>query len=687
MYQLFLKTGHKVFLLLEEWLNKALTPRYNPLHYLGAIAIFFLWLLLASGFYIFLFYRISATDAYPSIEALTREQWWLGGVMRSIHRYASDGLIIATVLHTLHVYFTDRYRRFRWVAWVTGVLLFIAVIPDGIVGYWMVWDMQAQMSALLTADFLSYIPKAGEAIQRSFLSNSIITDNFFLAILLIHVLLPLYILTFLWIHVTRISRPVINPPKEMMLVIVGLMLGLSFIKPALSAPAADLTKLYTTVPVDWFYLFFYPMIHSMPGWLSWAILGAFTVLLTAAPWYVRDEKPAKAVVDLVNCTGCAQCYKDCPYEAIYMRPRTDGGHFEQEAQVIADRCASCGICVGACDFKAIDLPDRLSDSIKEMIVRLASPEVRGGGEPTIVGFVCEHSVSFKGGGKDAGLLDEAHHCLKDMPNVVILNFPCAGMIQSSMIELALKSGADGVFICGCQVGDCHFREGHQWAEGRLMHERMPYLKKGVERTRIRAFWLTSLRSKELVEGVKAFQGDLKTQKKEIPLFRTMSLKRSAIIPAIILMVLPLIPVYYLADSPYQFHPKNSAAFIFSIKHMGKRVVPCEKKSREELAKLPYRERRPMDCPPDRLPIYVQVFVDGEKKVERVVAPGGLRDDGPSIVYVRYLLKPGPHQIKVRMSDTGKADAIDYVFDGTIELKAGQVSVMDFDDRQGSFVVN
>ena len=63
MYQLFLKTGHKVFLILEEWLNKVLTPRYNPLHFLGAIAMFLLWLVVISGFYIFLFYRIDAQDA------------------------------------------------------------------------------------------------------------------------------------------------------------------------------------------------------------------------------------------------------------------------------------------------------------------------------------------------------------------------------------------------------------------------------------------------------------------------------------------------------------------------------------------------------------------------------------------------------------------------------------------------
>lgn len=680
MYRWFLNTGHKVFLILEEWLNKVLTPRYNPLHFLGAIAMFLLWLVVISGFYIFLFYRIDAQDAYPSVEALTREQWWLGGIMRSFHRYASDGLVIAAVLHTLHVYFTDRYRRFRWIAWVTGVIIFTAIIPTGIVGYWMVWDMKGQMSALLTTDFFGFIPAVGEAIQRSFLSNTVITDNFFLAILLIHVLLPVYLLAFLWLHVTRISRPVINPPRQIMYVILGIMLALALIKPAMSAPQADLGRIFTSVPVDWFFLFYFPLILKIPGWLSWTILIGGTALFTVMPWFIRSETPEKAKVDRNNCTGCAQCFKDCPYEAIHIGPRTDGQHFELEAQVIAARCASCGICVGACDFDAMELPDRLSDNIKKRIVHHSSPEMRGGGEPTIVGFVCEHSASL------SGLVDSQHQCLKGMPNVVILSFPCAGMIQSSMLELALKSGADGAFICGCQVGDCHFREGHKWMEGRLMHERMPYLKKGVDRTRIRAFWLSMLRTQELLDGIKAFQEDLKTQKKEIPIFRTERFRKSAIVPAALIMLLPIIPVYYLSDAAYRFHPEDRTGLIFSIKHLGERKVPCIQRTPEELAKLPYYQRKPMDCQPERHPVYVEMSLDGEKKVSRIIAPGGFRDDGPAIVYKKQILTPGTHHVVIKMSDTGKPDAIDYVFDGKVELNSGRMTVIDFNEQKRDFVL-
>ena len=53
-----------------------------------------------------------------------------------------------------------------------------------------------------------------------------------------------------------------------------------------------------------------------------------------------------------------------------MRFRTDGLGYRMEATVISERCVSCGICVGACDFKAINLPEMNDVQIKEKINKL-----------------------------------------------------------------------------------------------------------------------------------------------------------------------------------------------------------------------------------------------------------------------------------------------------------------------------
>ena len=60
-----------------------------------------------------------------------------------------------------------------------------------------------------------------------------------------------------------------------------------------------------------------------------------------------DVQAPVAVVDPTNCNGCRRCFDDCPYAAVTMVPHPDK-RLRQMAQVDADLCASCGICVGAC---------------------------------------------------------------------------------------------------------------------------------------------------------------------------------------------------------------------------------------------------------------------------------------------------------------------------------------------------
>ena len=74
------------FLRLEAVLNRVLGERMNPLYYLGAIAYFQLWIVVASGLYLYVFFETSVTAAHASVEALTHGQRWAGGILRSLHR-------------------------------------------------------------------------------------------------------------------------------------------------------------------------------------------------------------------------------------------------------------------------------------------------------------------------------------------------------------------------------------------------------------------------------------------------------------------------------------------------------------------------------------------------------------------------------------------------------------------------
>jgi len=115
--------GRWPFLRVEAAYNRAFGERLNPFYHLGAITFFLFWIVVASGLYLYAFFKTGVNEAYTSIDAVTQRQWIWGGIVRGLHRYASDGMVVTMVLHLLRHFCFDRYRGLRWFSWVTGVLL------------------------------------------------------------------------------------------------------------------------------------------------------------------------------------------------------------------------------------------------------------------------------------------------------------------------------------------------------------------------------------------------------------------------------------------------------------------------------------------------------------------------------------------------------------------------------------
>lgn len=103
----------------------------------------------------------------------------------------------------------------------------------------------------------------------------------------------------------------------------------------------------------------------------------------------------------------------------------------------------------------------------------------------IIALACERSVDFK---------DEltADGCLKSCDSVRVIQVPCSGHIQPNMIDAAFKSGAEGVITTGCRIGDCHYREGNKFLKERLEGKRAPKMKPGIDKKRLRAYWLSAV---------------------------------------------------------------------------------------------------------------------------------------------------------------------------------------------------
>ncbi len=493
-------TLQRLWLVIERLVNGFTTSAYNPFYYLGAITIFFLWIILVTGIYLFLFYDISARGAYLSVQSLTINQWYLGGIMRSMHRYASDALVIAMILHAARCWFLDRYKFWRWLPWVSGVAIAWIIWIGGIFGYWMVWDETAKLVATLSAHLLENIPIFGLPLSLNFVRIESLTDQLFYIVLFMHFSSIFFVFILVLIHIMRITKSIINPPRIIAYGIVFLLLLFSLLKPALSGPPAALKALSGPVPFDWLYLFVFPLLNFASAHAVWVFIIAATLIVAAVPWLTRERRKPPVEITLENCTGCELCVEDCPYQALMMRPRTDKMPYPLEAVVIPNRCASCGICVGACDYKALNLPDLTEDAVKKEVKRLSEELARSEGKKVFV-FSCAKGAWLDKAGPDGRL--------KGYDWARVVKLPCIGMLQPSMLSIPFEAGVDGVYVSSCRHGDCDYRRGDEWLAGRLAGYRPPVVKRAVDRTRVRVGLLSAAEGSKILTDLESFKEALK----------------------------------------------------------------------------------------------------------------------------------------------------------------------------------
>jgi hypothetical protein len=116
--------------------------------------------------------------------------------------------------------------------------------------------------------------------------------------------------------------------------------------------------------------------------------------------------------------------------------------------------------------------------------------------------------------------------------------------------------------------------------------------------------------------------------------------------------------YFAAAPAWQAADAEKAEIKFSLTHAGARLEECRRYTPEELAKIAPNMRRTLDCKRERVPVEVELEVDGQSLLRASLPPTGLWKDGPSVLYRRFALAPGPHRVTVRLRDDlpGRGDA-------------------------------
>ncbi len=124
-------------------------------------------------------------------------------------------------------------------------------------------------------------------------------------------------------------------------------------------------------------------------------------------------------------------------------------------------------------------------------------------EPIIVAFCCNW-CSYAGA-------DLAGISRMQYPtNIRIIRMMCSGMVHPNFVIDALMKGADGVLMCGCHPGDCHYREGNLKAENRAEAIYLLLEDFGLEPERYRLEWISASESDKFVNVVTEMVNELKS---------------------------------------------------------------------------------------------------------------------------------------------------------------------------------
>ncbi|MEM4728179.1 MAG: hydrogenase iron-sulfur subunit [Thermoplasmata archaeon] len=200
-------------------------------------------------------------------------------------------------------------------------------------------------------------------------------------------------------------------------------------------------------------------------------------------------------VDATKCDGCAYCVDPCPFKGITLKEITRDGQTKKIVEVNEAICKGCGVCMATCPKQGVYVKgftyNQIMAQAKAAIERCVEPppEVF---EPRIVAFCCNW-CSYAG----ADLAGVSR--LQYPPNVRIIRVMCSGMIHPNFVIETLTSGADGVIICGCHPGDCHYLDGNKKAAQRAEAIKLMLQDLGIEEGRFRLEWISASEGQRFAE--------------------------------------------------------------------------------------------------------------------------------------------------------------------------------------------
>lgn len=294
---------------------------------LGGAAVFLFAVLVFTGVLEMFYYVPSVERANASVQMLTFLVPY-GWLVRGVHYWAAQGLVVIAVLHLLRVVFTGAYKAPRRFNWLLGVSLLLFVVLLDFTGYVLRWDTDIEWALLVGTNLLKSIPVIGGALYGLVIGGSDVSGDTIVRFYAWHVfgLALIAVATIGW-HIFRVRRdggistPDPRTPDRItrddlvkrevvaMLILTPVLLLLALVFPPALGPAGDFLQLPGEATAPWFFVW----VQQLLRWgdpLPMGVLipiGVVAILLVipyvidrrregVGRWFNREGRVAQLVV-------------------------------------------------------------------------------------------------------------------------------------------------------------------------------------------------------------------------------------------------------------------------------------------------------------------------------------------------------------------------------------------------------
>src|SRR6185503_16086223 len=188
--------------------------RHSIWYYFGGMTLFLFGVQVVTGILLLLYYRPSAENAFESVQFIMTEVQF-GWLIRSIHSWSANLMILTLFIHMFSVYFMQAYNRPRELTWVSGVVLLLLSVCFGFSGYLLPWNEVSFFATKVGTDIAGVVPVVGKTMLRFLRGGDEVTGATLTRFFGFHVaVLPALATVFIAVHVLLVQLHGMHVPAR-----------------------------------------------------------------------------------------------------------------------------------------------------------------------------------------------------------------------------------------------------------------------------------------------------------------------------------------------------------------------------------------------------------------------------------------------------------------------------------------